>query len=68
MAGKNDEVTRKQLTAVMLAMQLLVRDATDEKRRRIATLGLASLRRLTDTLLGTSHAPSESTAPTWQGR
>ena len=64
MTVEDEEVTRKQLTAVWLAMQLLVRDAPDEKRRRIATLGLTSLRRLTDTLLGTSQAPSGSTAPT----
>jgi hypothetical protein len=64
MAVDDDEVTRKQLTAVLLAMQLLVRDAPDEKRRRIAILGLASLRRLTGALLGTSQAPSGSTAST----
>jgi hypothetical protein len=64
MAVDDDEVTRKHLTAVVLAMQLLVRDAPDEKRRRIATLGLASLRRLSDTLLKASQATSGGTAPT----
>jgi len=56
MAADNEEGTLKQLTAVSLAMQLLVRDAPDDRRRRIAALGLASLHRLTDTLLGTGEA------------